>query len=161
MSQGKQRSKLQITGDRAVGILKNLFPTEWIIREYSPDYGIDLAIELFEKFDDNYITTGEHVYFQVKGTEKLDKGKLEIYERINVEKAYIEKDFYKEIEVVKFSVDTALLGTVERMGSAVPVLFMVVDILYFVGLNDYIEKIIIADNPNYTLQNKLLKIKMQ
>lgn len=160
MSQGKQRSKSQIIGDRAVGILKNLFPTEWVIREYSPDYGIDLAVELFEEYNNYYMTTGEHVYFQVKGTEKLDKGKLKIYERMNVEKSYIEKDFYKEIDVVKFHIDTALLGTVEKMGSAVPVLLTIVDItnntVYFVCLNDYIEKIIIPTNPDYILQDKLL-----
>lgn len=160
MSQGKQRSKSQIIGDRAVGILRNLFPTEWVIREYAPDYGIDLSVELFEEYKDNYITTGEHVYFQVKGTEKLDKGKIKVYERMNVEKSYIEKKFYKEIDVVKFNIDTALLGTVEKMGSAVPVLLMVVDIIdnaaYFICLNDYIEKIIIPTNPDYNLQNTLL-----
>lgn len=160
MSQGKQRSKSQIIGDRAVEILKNLFPIEWVIREFTPDYGIDLAVELFEEYKNNYITTGEHVYFQVKGTEKLNKGKLKIYERMNVEKSYMEKDFYKEIEVVKFSIDTALLGTVEKMGSAVPVLLVIVDVIdstvYFVCLNDYIEKIVIPSNPNYLLQDTLL-----
>lgn len=84
MSQGKQRSKAQIIGDKAVRILKNLFSAEWVVREYTPDYGIDLATELFEEYKNNYITTGEHVYFQVKGTEKPNKGKLKIYERIRM-----------------------------------------------------------------------------
>ena len=66
---GKKRSTSQIKGEVAVNILRGLFPQEWVIREYTPDYGIDLSIELFEKYEDNYITTGEHIYFQVKGTE--------------------------------------------------------------------------------------------
>jgi hypothetical protein len=31
----------------SVGILKGLLPKEWVVREYRPDYGIDLAVELF------------------------------------------------------------------------------------------------------------------
>ena len=42
------------------------------------------------------------------------------------------------------------------MGSAVPVLLAVVDIntenTYFICLNDYIEKVIVPDNSNYTEQ---------
>ena len=76
------------------------------------------------------------------------------------EKSYSEMNFYKEIDVVKFSIDTALLGTVEKMGSAVPVLLTVVDTqnnsAYFVCLNDYIEKVIIPTNPNYIHQDTLL-----
>lgn len=34
----------------------------------------------------NYITTGEHIYFQVKGTESINIGKYKVYERKNVEK---------------------------------------------------------------------------
>lgn len=154
MSQGKQRSKSQIIGDKAVEILRTLFPDEWVVREYSPDYGIDLSVELFEEYNDNYITTGEHIYFQVKGTENINKSKFKVYERMNVEKSYTQNDTYKEIDVVKFNIDTALLATVEKMGSAVPVLLTVVDIIegiaYFVCLNDYIEKIIVPYNPNYT-----------
>lgn len=160
MSQEKQRNKAQVIGDKAVRLLNDLFPNEWVSREYTPDYGIDLAVELFEKNNNNYITTGEHVYFQVKGTDHLRKGKLKIYERKNVEKAYEVYNRYVEIDVVKFSIDTSLLGTVEKMGSAVPVLLTVIDVqneeAYFVCLNDYIEKIIIPTNPNYMHQKTLL-----
>lgn len=160
MSEGKKRSTSQIIGEKAIGIIRGMFPVEWVVREYTPDYGIDLAVELFEEYENNYITTGEHVYFQIKGTEELKKGKLKVNERSNVEKIYTEKELYKEIDVVKFSIETALLGTVEKMGSAVPVLLVVVDIInkiaYFICLNDYIEKIIIPNNPNYTEQESIV-----
>jgi hypothetical protein len=160
MSEGKQRSISQIIGENAVEIIRRIFPDEWVIREYTPDYGIDLAVEIFEEYKENYITTGEHVYFQIKGTETLMLGKVKVHKRSNVEKKYTEKEIYKEIDVVKFSIDTALLATVEKMGSAVPVVLVVVDVInrdaYFVCLNDYIEKIIIPCKPKYTEQESLV-----
>lgn len=159
MLNGKKRSKSQIIGEKAVNILKDLFPEEWVAREYTPDYGIDLSVEIFEQYKSGYITTGEHIYFQVKGTEELQRGKYKVYERKNVEKTYENTSDYKEIEVVKFNIETSLLSTVERMGSAVPVLLTIVDIIeknvYYVCLNDYIEKVIVPVNPNYSSQKSL------
>lgn len=159
MLDGKKRNKSQITGEKAVNILKDLFPEEWVVREYTPDYGIDLSVEIFEEYKSGYITTGEHIYFQVKGTEELQRGKYKVYERKNVEKTYENSSNYKEIEVVKFNIETSLLSTVERMGSAVPVLLTIVDIIeknvYYVCLNDYIEKVIVPINPNYSSQKSI------
>ena len=66
---------------------------------------------------------------------------------------------YKEIDVVKFSIETSLLATVERMSSSVPVLLIVMDIIkeqaYYVCLNDYIEKIIVPSKPNYVEQDEI------
>lgn len=161
MMNGKKRSKSQIIGEKAVKILQELFPDEWVTREYNPDYGIDLSVEIFEEYMNGYITTGEHIYFQVKGTEKLELGKYKVYERWNVDRSYEKGLNYKEIDVVKFSIETSLLSTVERMGSAVPVLLIVVDInernAYYVCLNDYIEKVIVPVNPNYS-DNKEITI---
>lgn len=38
-------------------------------------------MELFEPYNSSYITTGEHIYFQVKGTEHIAKGTYKIYEQ--------------------------------------------------------------------------------
>ena len=66
---GKKRSENQITGESGIDILRALLPEEWVIREYTADYGIDLDVELFEKCSEKvYITKGEHVLFQVKTT---------------------------------------------------------------------------------------------
>lgn len=147
---GKKRSENQIIGESGIDILRNLFPKEWVIREYTIDYGIDLDVELFEKCDkDTYITKGEHVLFQVKTTNNLKIKKLKVHHNNSP------KDYY-EYNVVKYSLDTALLTTVERMGSAVPVLLCLVDNVaregYFVCLNDYIDKILVPQKPNYHLQ---------
>lgn len=159
MNTGKLRSISQVTGDKAVSILKSYFPAHWVCREFNPDYGIDLAVELFEHYNSNYITTGEHIYFQVKGTENILKGKYNIFERKNIEHTYQKGKLYKKIDVINFDIETSLLSTIERMGSAVPVLLIIVNILthdiYYICLNDYIEKIIIPQNPEYTQQDKI------
>lgn len=155
MSAGKKRPFTHVKGEIGVNILKSYFPESWVSREYTPDYGIDLGVELFNEFEDGYITSGEHIFFQVKGTDVLKKGKINVESRMNVEKEYRAiGDDIKEIEVIKFVLDTDLLHTVEKMGSAVPVILAVVDVTtkdaYFVCLNDYIEKIIVPENENYS-----------
>lgn len=153
---GKKRSGNQIIGESGVEILKALFPKEWVIREYTIDYGIDLDVELFEKCDENiYITKGEHVLFQVKTTNKLKTYNLKVYSSSNADK----ECFYTH-KVIKYSLDTSLLATVERMGSSIPVLLCLVDNInkegYFVCLNDYIEKILLPQNPNYSIQDTVI-----
>lgn len=154
-TKGKKRPTQHITGEKGVSILKDIFPDEWAVREYTPDYGIDLDVELFDNLGNKvYVTRGEHVLFQVKGTEELNKKTIKLYLQTNVEKTYKEdKKKYCTMEVVQYSIDTALLSTVERMGSAVPVLLCVVDTIrrdaYCVCLNDYIEKVLIPENPEY------------
>ena len=152
---GKKRPKQHIIGEKGVDILKELLPKEWAVREYVPDYGIDLDVELFDNMgNDVYRTKGEHVLFQVKGIEKLNKKTIKLYSQINEEKEYKEdKVDYFTMDVIPYSVDTDLLVTIERMGSAVPVLLCVVDTknkaAYCVCLNDYIEKIIVPQEPDF------------
>ena len=71
---GKRRSENQIIGESGIDILRSLFPKEWVIREYTADYGIDLDVELFEECNDGvYVTKGEHVLFQVKTSLPITK----------------------------------------------------------------------------------------
>ena len=148
---GKRRSKNHIIGESGVDILRSLLPKEWVMREYTADYGIDLDIELFEEcHDDIYTTKGEHVLFQVKTTNHIEVKDLKVYSDDE-----LRKDNYT-YKVVKYSLDTELLSTVEKMGSAVPVLLCLVDNAkregFFVCLNDYIDKILIPQKPHYDQQ---------
>ena len=129
--------------------MRSLFPKEWVIREYTADYGIDLDVELFEECNDGvYITKGEHILFQVKTTNDIEVKDLKVYSKTNSDNCIF--------KVVKYPLDTALLATVEKMGSAVPVLLCLVDNVeregYFVCLNDYIDKILISQKPDYDRQ---------
>ena len=154
MSEGKKRSLTHIKGESGVNILKKYFPEEWVVREYTPDYGIDLSVELFVPFDTEFITAGEHVFFQVKATDKLEMTNLSLSPRYNVGrgKKTVSRDSV-ETQVVKYVLDTDLLLTVEKMGSAVPVILAVIDTntedAYCLCLNDYLEKVLIPDNPDY------------
>ena len=146
---GKRRSENQIIGESGIDILRSLFPKEWVIREYTADYGIDLDVELFEECNDGvYITKGEHVLFQVKTTNDIEVKDLEVYSKTKSDNCIF--------KVVKYPLDTALLATVEKMGSAVPVLLCLVDNVeregYFVCLNDYVDKILISQKPDYDRQ---------
>lgn len=155
MAKGKKRPEAHITGDLGVEILKRQLPVEWVAREYHPDYGIDLSVELFEKV--SLITKGAHLFFQVKSTEHLERSVLGIKNRSNVEKPPhpVEAETYT-MEVVKYTLDTDFIATVERMGSGVPVILAVVDIsnqeVYFLCLSDYVEKILIHEK-DYRLQD--------
>lgn len=155
---GKKRVEAHVIGEKAVSILEEIVPDNWVIREYNnPDYGIDLSVELF---DENHITKGEHILFQVKGTKRLDIITRKVFSRKNVEKSYEKNnEEYIETEVIRYVIDVDLLATVERMGGAVPVLLSVVDInekeAYFICLNDYIEKVLVPENPNFYSQEKV------
>ena len=167
MGYGKTRPMSHIKGEQGVKILKEIFPASWVVREYSPDYGIDLDVEIFEEHNGHFRTTGEHIYFQVKATESPNFDTIKITPRFNVEKDY--KYFsgeIKTIKVIKFIIDTDLLFTVEKMGSAVPVILSVVDLTtknaYFICLNDYIEKIIVPENSDYAKQEtKIIYIPIE
>lgn len=159
---GKKRPEQHIIGESGVSVFKGIIPKEWAVREYTPDYGIDLDVELFEDLGKGiFRTLGEHVLFQVKGTYSIKKKTVKLFSRMNVEKEYKkEKSEYCVMEVVQYPIDTDLLATVERMGSAVPVLLSVVDLesklAYFVCLNDYIEKILIPEKPDFYDQKTVI-----
>lgn len=146
----KQKAKSHIIERKSLSIIQSILPDYWTIREFNPDYGIDLDVEIFEKSDDVYETLGEHLYIQVKGTEKIS------FSKIKVSDADGNKSIY--IDVVKFSIETSELYTVERMSSAVPVMLFVVDVIgnviYFICLNDYIEKILIPYEHDYCSNSK-------
>lgn len=158
MGIGKKRSFAHIKGESGVAILKEHFHKEWVVREYTPDYGIDMSVELFTPYDTGFITTGEHIFFQVKATDKLEKMNLSVPPRYNVERCQRPVTGTPvDMQVVKYVLDTDLLATVEKMGGAVPVILAVVDRstsnIYCVCLNDYLEKVLIPDEPNYMEQD--------
>lgn len=166
MTEVKMRSENHVIEKKSIAIIEELLPAHWVNRPYNnPDYGIDLSLEIFEKKKDGlYATQGEHIYIQVKGTESISYGQYKIYERNNIEKFQFEKkEIYRVIDVVNYQLDTSELLTVEKMGSAVPVMLFVVDIIekciYYICLNDYIEKLIVPEDPNYyTKQTKVIHI---
>jgi hypothetical protein len=167
MSRSKRRPEAHIIGEGAVRIIRALLPPHWTIREYHPDYGIDLAVELFEQSGTDkfghplYDTLGEHLFMQVKGCNGTEPIQLKVADRINVEIAdpnvsSVENGNETVIPALSFQIDTQELVTVQRMGAAVPVLLTIVDVssgrAFFVCLNDYIDKIILPFDEKYSEQ---------
>lgn len=154
MADGKIRHHNHIIEEKAYRILQNILPIEWVQRTMSPDYGIDIDLELFDYENEKCVTLGEHVFLQVKGTETSKFGEIKpMGKQIYTEKELVEM----QVPVLKFSIDVPLLKLVERMGSAIPVLLTVVDIktenAYYVCLNDYIRHILFYYNTDYRNQD--------
>jgi len=149
-------------------VIRDKLPKEWVLHDYRPDYGIDLVVELFEFVDSSKKiaeTLGEHIYVQVKSMQNAKIETIRVFQRTNVEKSApdYDKSKYFDIEVIKFVLDTSELLTIQSMGAAVPVLLFLVDLkdneLYYLCLNDYIDKILLHEDPEYgKKQSKTLLI---
>jgi hypothetical protein len=160
----KRKSLSHIIDATANEIIRSKLPIYWSIRDYKPDYGIDLAIELFEKSNDgtnNYDTLGEHIFIQVKGTKKIKTiSKNIMTEHKNAEIIGFNSTLYKKVSVIPYILDTNELFTIQRMGNVVPVLLFLVDIdkkeIYYLNINDYIDKVLYKEDPVY--YNKATKV---
>lgn len=171
MAYTKRRVFQHIMEDRSVRMIQDLLPNQWVIRPYQPDYGIDLTIELFEYVGAEQVeaaTLGETLFVQMKSTEVVDAAPVRVYGRRNVEKGPLKEDRLEsaEIEVARLRLDTSELLTVQAIGSAIPVLLFLVELstrrIYFVCLNDLIEKVIIPEDPEYAAkQSKVLHIPLR
>ncbi len=162
----KRKINTHLIEEKSLKILREILPEYWTIREYKPDYGLDLAIEFFEKVEDSlnrvFDTLGEHLFVQLKGVESIITSNLIIQKRNNIENEPLkESGFEKEIKMIKFTIDTNELATIHRMGNTLPVILIVVDIhlkrLFFICLNDYIEKILLANEPTFFETNQKTK----
>lgn len=158
----KKRPVSHITGDKAIDIVKSMLPDEWVIRPLTPDYGIDLLVELFDFVDDNKKiceTLGEFLYIQVKGKSNLERKKLRVHPVYNVAKSIWDenKDEFMDIDIVSFPIDTSLLETVKRVGTSVCVLLFVVDTtskeVFSICLSDILDKYVQPQKPDYKKQD--------
>ena len=171
MAHKKRRVFQHIMEDQSLTLLRNVLPEEWVIRQYSPDYGIDIVVEVFKYIDENREKAdalGELFFAQVKSVKSTVIKRIKVYSRGNVEKLDLRENLkeYLEIDVIKFKIDTDELLTVQSMGAGVPVLLFLVSLdlkrVFFVCLNDLIDKIIIPSDPNYTdKQNKSICIPVK
>lgn len=154
----KKRVRQHIMEDRSIQIVRALLPEQWVVREYKPDYGIDLVIELFEYRDRDRTraaTLGETLFVQVKSTEIVDSRRVRVYGRRNVERGPLLENRASsiEIDVARLRLETSELLTIQAMGAAIPVLLFLVELsthrIYYVCLNDLVEKVILPEDPTY------------
>jgi hypothetical protein len=155
----KRQHVNHITGKQGVDLVKQRLPTHWVVRELNPDYGLDIHIEVFDLLPDgsgSADTLGEHFYAQVKGVHGTKRLTKPVRHRGNVAKADPDPTVGElvDIEVIAFSLEVNELLTVEAMGAAVPALLCVADLdsgtVHYVCLNDYIAKVLLPADPDYT-----------
>ncbi len=168
----KKRSTQHIMEDMSISVLRGLLPKEWVIHDYKPDYGIDFSVEIFDQQPCStrhsthvYETLGEMFFVQLKSTNLLTVHNVLVKDRFNIEKKPLEwiPSSKADIQVIKHFIDTSLLQTVQSMGASIPVLLVLVCLeqsrAFFICLNDYIDKILIPERPNwYEKKSCLLKI---
>jgi uncharacterized protein DUF4365 len=144
----------------SVLLLRSRLPREWVVREYKPDYGIDLVAELFSTGTDRIETLGEHVFLQIKSSACLTSEDLILKPHPNVEKYWLHestdvKEFLK-IPVFKLNLETSILETARLMGPAVPLVLILICLntqrVFFLCLTDYVDKIILPRSPLYAEQ---------
>jgi hypothetical protein len=159
----KRRVRSHIMEERSMMLIKELLPEEWVIHSYKPDYGVDAVIELFKFVDSRKQKAdalGELIFAQVKSVKTVRPIKFKVTPRINVEKAALDPDLVGEhqIDVIAFDIETSLLSTVQAMGAGHPVLLFVAALdtcrVFFVCLNDLIDKVIIPTDPNFGKKEK-------
>ena len=158
----KQRSLNQVKEDASVQVLRDKLPEEWVIHSYGADYGIDCVVELFDYVNEEKTlaeTLGENFFVQLKASSSIEYTTRKAYARGNVAKGPLNenKEDFVEIAVAKFQLEMPEILTVQAMGVAIPVLLILVDTntrkAFFICLNDYIEKVIAPEDPEYATKN--------
>jgi len=172
MSHSKQRTQQHIIDSKAQLLFRKILPSHWVVHEYRPDYGIDYAVEIFKESKRSYNssssfeTLGEHVFIQLKGCNRISEALLDLYGRYNVEKRVLQinkDDLVGTLKVIPFRIEVTELVTIQRMGASIPVILVLADInsgrCFFVCLNDYIDKVIIPHDEDFTSkQSKTIHI---
>lgn len=158
MAHPKRRVYQHIMEARSFEIIRRMLPEQWIVREYRPDYGIDLTVELFEYLDEGRTqaaTLGETLFVQVKAKKTIEARDLRVYPRRNVEVGPLQEDrsHSREIKVASLQLETSELLMVQAMGPAVPMLLLLVDIsteqVRFLCLSDFVEKVLLPSDPDF------------
>lgn len=155
----KRRSISQVKEEISVTVLRKKLPREWVVHSYGADYGIDCVVELFDFIDASESiaeTLGENFFVQLKSSDCIEYATRKAYTRGNVAKGCLteNKNDFVEISVAKLQLDISDILTVQSIGIAIPVLLILVDTktekAYFVCLNDYIDKVLIPEDPSYS-----------
>lgn len=154
------RSRSLVMEDEALLALRSALPQDWVIREYRPDHGLDLVIEVFFSSRPSPLESlGERLFVHLRAVDRGAYGRLTVYPHPAASRRwydeFVEVDASEgvEIETLRATLDTADLERARQMGAGSVVLLIVVDLArrlpYHVCLNDYIDKILQVQYPRW------------
>ena len=162
MARKKQRVIQHEMEEQGRAVVRQLLPSEWVVHDYVPDYGIDIAVEIFGGKEDRERqrggteAAGEWLLGQIRSTGRSRIRKLNVRsgrnEKLNegVSRKTAKIGDPLEIEALSCRLETSLLLTVQAMGSGVPVILFLVTLdtgrLYFICVNDVIDKCIVPSD---------------
>ncbi len=155
----KKRPDSHIVDTVGTQLLRSALPDAWVVRPYQPDYGIDFAVEVFDPYGEGFVSLGEHFFVQLKSHSEVRWIKKQVHARYNVEKSPLtyDRDAASEITVIPEPIETAELQLARSMGPAVAFLLAVADTtrseVYWVCLNDFVDKVLIPENPDLSAQD--------
>lgn len=150
MTRKKRRVFQHDMEERSRALVRRVLPREWVVRDYMPDYGIDIAVEIFEPVGvrkGRWLAkaVGESFFAQIKSVSSEIVRRLRVCPKGNVGET--------EIDVIPYRIDVELLLMVQSLGAGVPVLLFLVTLdterLYFICINDVIDKCIIPDDEMF------------
>ncbi len=154
----KKRTNSHLIDSKGADLLRSVLPNEWVLRPYQPDYGIDFAVEIFDKQEEDFVTMGEHFFIQLKSSSNVSRISKKVHPRYNIEKMPLTLDMeeVKYLDLVSIQLERQELELARSMGPAVPLLLMVADIqkseVYWVCLNDFVDKVILPEKPVFLKQ---------
>lgn len=132
---------------RSREILRRAVPEAWVVRDVTPDYGVDAILEVFDRGKPRIETLGEFLFLQIKSQAHFRKIKRALCERENSEKSTSNAgEATLEIDVAAISLDRELLENARLMGSSQPLILLLIDLdteeILFLNLADYCDKIL-------------------
>lgn len=130
-----ERPPQHVSETESIKIFSQAIPSEWVIRDISPDYGLDKSVEVVEGGK----VSGKEVFVQLKGTNT-----------ISITNGYV--SFIMEVKNLTYYLERDT-----------PVVLTVVDITskkcYWLFVQEYIYETLEVDNPKWKQQETVtLKI---
>jgi len=75
-----------IMADESIKLIRSYLPSEWVIREYNHDFGIDIVVEVFKYVDEENLICEAVVdmfFVQLKAVKKADISLVKVYSSKN------------------------------------------------------------------------------
>ena len=170
----KRRVASHMMEEQSFQTVRHVLPKEWVIRHYTPDYGIDIMVEVFEALDESgkvAETLGEWFFAQVKCTNTTNLRHLPYVPAAMSKRHRFPSHPQKMARTTNPSKSTSSRTRLTRtfcLQSShsewpTPILLLLVtldtDTVYFVCLNDLVDKCILhEDSEFFSKKTKTLHI---